>query len=104
MQIQAEHGRKIANLPCPRGEDASYIRIVFKHRRKTVLNYDADLKVRACLLQQPQSGSSQHAIAERTQPDNRNAAAGVEPIEGVCLQGHAKSPIRLTPPASIVDR
>src|SRR5579863_4770674 len=92
MQIHAKRGRKRPQSARTRRQNRRNIRMVLEDRRESIFHDNGNPQIGARLLQQMNSGRRKYAIAQRTQPDHRDMAARVEPVESVGLPGHPTYP------------
>ncbi len=88
VQIQAKRRLELTNRADLGRQNARHIRISFKHADKPSFHYNGNLKIGPGLFQKMDGRSRKNAIAKRPQPDDRDAAARIEPRESVGLSGH----------------
>ncbi len=81
-------GLEVADCVNPGRQNARDVGISFEHRGKPFFHHHGNFEIGPSLFQKMDGGSREDAIAERTQPDDSDAAAGIEPAESVGLSGH----------------
>ena len=90
MKVQHQRGIKPPDVADRRRQHLVNFRISFENTREALLGHHSDRQIRPGLFQQMNGGGGEHAIAQRAQPDDNNAAAWGKSVEGVGLNGQAE--------------
>jgi hypothetical protein len=81
MEIEAYERPEAAERSQARRQDRIDIRIAFEDLPEPLLDHNGNRQISPKILQYPQSGSGQHTVAERPQPENGHAAPARQSFE-----------------------